>query len=247
MGGLLRRGVAPGEVAAHRQHVEVQALDPIRVAPGEPRRDEGAPVAALRHEALVAEARHQRGKVVGDLLDAEARLAGAEGQPVSGKRGRHHREGILRPAAEAGRIGQARDQVEELEHRAGPAVTEEKRTGIRPATRHVQAVDVDLADALDGLRKGVERSFLGAPVEPVAPVGDEVGEVGDVGAVGPGRLGGLVGQAGAGEALAQVGKRRIRNVVGERLSRHRRLLPCRIPCMHRTGCRGRRRHARRPR
>ena len=118
-------------------------------------------------EALVAEhVGHQLGEDIGDLLDAEALLPRRERQPVARQRRRDHGEGIGRIAAEARRVGQPRDQLEELEHRARPAVREQQRHR-HPAPCPARAGSAGRCRASGTLnwRKRVEPRLLRAPVE----------------------------------------------------------------------------------
>src|SRR5262249_56529324 len=82
---LLGGGVGgPGEIAAQREQVHVNAREPIGVAHPQPRGDEGAPVASLRGEASVTEdVGHEAGEGVGDLAHSEAWLPGREGTAVA--------------------------------------------------------------------------------------------------------------------------------------------------------------------
>ena len=78
----------------------------------EARRDEGAPIAALRSETSVTQrVVHQFGDAVGDLFDAKARLAGPKRQTVAGKRRRHDGECVLGIAAKLRWVGEAWDQL----------------------------------------------------------------------------------------------------------------------------------------
>ena len=138
----------------------------VGVHGAEPRGDERAPVAALRGEARIAEhAGHQLGEAVGDRLRREARLPRLEREAVAGQRRSDDGEGVGRVAAEARRIGEAGDDLEELEHRARPAVREEERKGSRAPALDVEEVQVDPVQRHRELRKGIEPRFLRAPVE----------------------------------------------------------------------------------
>src|SRR5258708_2158835 len=76
-------------------------------------------------------------------------------------------------------------------------------------------MQVDAVERDAELRKGVERGFLGAPVEILAPVFGELAQIADIGAIGPGFARGLVGETRAGKAIAQVGDVGIRNMKRE--------------------------------
>jgi hypothetical protein len=66
------------------------------------------------------------------------------------------------------------------------------------------------------LREGVEPCLLRTPVEARPPVLDELAQIADIGAVGPRLARRLVGEAGAREALAQIGDRLFGDVQPER-------------------------------
>ena len=142
-------------------------------------------------------------------VHAEARLPRREGQAIARQRRRDDGEGIRRVTAEGRRVGQPRDDVEEFEDRAGPAMHQQQRRRVRPLPRHMQVMQVDPVQRHLELREGVQRGLLRAPVEAVPPMRDEFAEVGGAGAVGPGIAAGrdrrLVRQPGAGQPVAQLG------------------------------------------
>ncbi|MCZ7566403.1 MAG: hypothetical protein M5U08_23525 [Burkholderiales bacterium] len=215
---FLRGGVGDHlPVAPHREQVEVDADRACGKLVAEPRGDERAPVAALRREALVAEnLRHQLGQNPGDLLHAEARLPGPERERVAGQRRRDHRERVGRIGTEPRRIGEHRDQLEELHDRAGPAVQEQERHRVRSAALLVDEMQVGAGDRNGELAQGVQPRFLRAPVESLVPVFRERPHVCHAGAGRPRRERRLVRKAGAREALAQVGERLVGNAELER-------------------------------
>ena len=179
--------------------------------------NEGAPIAALRPEAPVAELfDHQLGQAVGDRLDRKTGLARGEGEAEARQRRCDHGEGIARIAAVARRVGQARDEVEELEHRARPAVQEQQRHRVRPGSRHMQIVQVDPVQRHLELRQRVQPRFLRPPVEPVGPIGRQLPQIGEIRAIGPRLARRLVREARALQPIAQVGNLPIRHLECER-------------------------------
>jgi len=116
---------------------------------------------------------------------------------------------------EAGRIGEARDDVEKLEHRAGPAVQQEQRHRIGADTGYMQVVQVDVVKRHAELWKGVQRGFLGPPVELAAPVFGEPAKIRDIGAIGPCITGRLVGETRAGQTVAEIADVGVRNTKRE--------------------------------
>src|SRR6476620_6924705 len=80
-------------------------------------------IATLGSEALVSQnICHQIVQAVGDLLDAETRLPWPKRKTEAGQGRCDDREGVARIAAEPGRIGQARNNLHELEDAARPSV-----------------------------------------------------------------------------------------------------------------------------
>ena len=177
--------------------------DVIGAIRAQPRSDERTPVAALRTVARVAQALvHQGVEDRADLGQGLAWLVRLERQRVARQRWDDDGESIGR---------QQRDQLHELEHRAGPTVREQQRLGFRAGAAHMQEVDVDAVDARLELRPGIERRFGGTPVEAVAPVVHQLAHEGQRGAVGPGCGGRLVGPQRAVQARVQVVDRRLRH------------------------------------
>ena len=75
----------------------------------------------------------------------------------------------------------------------------------------MQIMQVDAVERHAELRKGVQRGFLGPPVEPIAPIVGEPAQIGDIGAIGPSLARRLIGKTGAGQPIAQVGDLGVRN------------------------------------
>ena len=193
----------------------------IGVGEPETRGDEAAPVSALRGEAPIAEdIGHEGGEGVGDLRDAEARLAGREGEAVAGERGRHHGERIARVAAEARGIGEHGDDLVKLPDRPRPAVGEEERERGRPAALCVDEVKIDTRHGCGELREAVEHGLVLSPVIVVAPVRAELCHIGEVGPEGPRVARRLIREARAAEPLAEIAQGRLGDVDAERSGRH---------------------------
>ena len=158
-------------------------LGPVGAQPGG---DKRTPIATLREVACVTQALVHQGVEDGaDLLAVLARLAFGERQRVAGQRGHDEAEVAL----------QQRDQLHELEHRAGPAVRQQQRLGVGPAAGQVQEVQLDAVDRGFELRPGVELGLDRTPVEAVAPMRGQFAHEVERGAVEPGRVRRLVGQA----------------------------------------------------
>ena len=94
----------------------------------DPRRDLRAPVAALRAVARVAEPVHQLGERARDARTGPSRACASAPRSRSRAATARHVERVGGVAAVRLRVGQPRDDVEELDDRTGPAVREEQRT-----------------------------------------------------------------------------------------------------------------------
>ena len=119
---------------------------------------------------------------------------------------RDDREGIPGIAAEAGRIGQQRDQFVEFPDRARPPVQEEQRQRGRADAGLMDEVQLDPRQGHRELLEGIEASLVHAPIVLVAPVLDELSQIRQVRAILPASAGNLVGPADAVQPLAQVSK-----------------------------------------
>jgi hypothetical protein len=102
------------------------------------------------------------------------------------------------------RVGQRADHLQELHHRAGPAVGEDQRQRVRLRGPNMQEVHAGTVDGGGELRVLVELGLVLAPVVAVAPVGGELLEVAERHAAAPADVGQLVGPAGTVQPLAQV-------------------------------------------
>jgi hypothetical protein len=149
--------------------------------------------------------RHEIGEAVGDPLDAEALLPGRERESVARQGWRDDGERIGRVAAEPCRVGQARNDVEELEDRAGPAMGEQQRHRRGPHARHMHEVQLDSRQLRGELREGVQPRLRRAPVEARLPAREQPAQGRDARAEGPGiRSGRHIRQPRAHQARLQV-------------------------------------------
>src|SRR5690606_12451298 len=154
---LFGRGIGDERlVAPDGEQVQMHPDEALGVGVAEPRGDECAPVAALYGEALVSERAHEPGEAVRDRLDAETLLPRCEREPVARQRRRDDGEGVGGIAAEPRRVGEKRDEFEELEDRSRPAVREKKRAGRGAFARYVKEMEVDVVEAQLPLRERVE-------------------------------------------------------------------------------------------
>ena len=202
-------------------HVQVDAAQVAGVGGAQTRADDGAPVAALRAVALVAElGGHEVVERIRDAGGAPAPLAWLAAPAEAGDGGDDDVEGVGGIAAMGGGVGEGADEVEELEDGAGPAVRQDERVGIGAVAADVPEVDIDAVDLAEELGPGVERGLLGAPVVLVAPVVAKLANVGDVSAVVPAGVGNGVVPAGAVEAIAEVVEDGVGDVDAEGSWRH---------------------------
>ncbi len=109
-----------GRVGGCQRRGEMDADRMLRVVLGEEGADAGAPVAALRPVAGVAEPAHQLRPGTCGPLDSPARRGGLATETVPGQRRAYHVERIRRLPAVRCRVGERRDHLHELDHRAGP-------------------------------------------------------------------------------------------------------------------------------
>jgi hypothetical protein len=119
-------------------------------------------------------------------------------------------------AAVRGRVGERADDLEQLEHRAGPAVRDDQRQGVVVPRLDVDEVDAEPVDLGHELRERVQLRLARAPVVVGAPVGHQVMDRRQLHAL---RLIGdefLAGPARGRDAPLQVGQVLVRHVDLER-------------------------------
>jgi hypothetical protein len=184
-------------------HVEVDADEAGGVAPGELDGDAGAPVAALRAVARVAEPVHELVPCVGDAGQVPAGLGWLAAEPEAGQRRAHDVERVGRVPARDG-VGQRADDLAELDHRAGPAVRQDQRdrTGMRRAD--VDEADAEAVDLRPELRELVEPLTGGGEVVVLQPVPAQLADPVQRGALRPAAGGRGLRPPGPAQPLAQV-------------------------------------------
>ena len=133
-------------------------------------RDDGAPIAALSHVARVAKAAHELAPGSGDAGGVPAALGRLvrEGKARQGRR--DDVEGVLGTAAMGRRVRQRLDDLEELDHRARPAVRDEDRQRVCLSRADVQEVNGEAVDLRAKLRKAIQPGLAAAPVIPGPPI-----------------------------------------------------------------------------
>ena len=202
-----------------------------------------APIAALGHVTVVAEAGHQRRVGLGGDADVDAGPRRRAGEGVAGKRRGDDVERVPRVAAMGGGVAERADHVLELDDRARPAVGHDQRQRVGLGGAGVDEVEVDVTAAVGvdrgrELRPAVQCRFRRPPVVPVQPVCAQALNGGELGAVVPPRAGDLVRPAGAPQAVAEILQHLIRHVDrerrelqphrGRRLARRRRPAPTEV-------------------
>src|SRR5687768_13988370 len=116
----------------------------------QPRRRDGAeqlshqsaPIATLRHEARIAEPLHQRGPSLSYSRGIPAGGGWPAGEAVSGDRRNDHVERVLRGPAMGSGVGQWPDDLEPLDDRPRPAVSDDDRQRVLMLRADVDEMDV---------------------------------------------------------------------------------------------------------
>src|SRR5262249_54603100 len=106
---------------------EVDADQPSRCQAPHRIGDAGALIPTLRDVAGVPEPAHQLGPRRGDPGGVPTDLSWLRGEPIAWDRGDYQVECVVAVAAVRRRVGERTDQLEQLEHRAGPTVRDDQR------------------------------------------------------------------------------------------------------------------------
>ena len=166
------------EHARRRGAGHVDADEPVRVLVTELRRDQRAPVGAVRGEALVAEnVLHQ---LHPQICDAPLRKVGGSqrgGEPVAGQRRHYDVERVRRIAPEGCRIRQRPDHLVKVPERPGPPMRQNDRNRIRAFSTLVHEMDRDPVHLHLEVREAVDLALLRPPVVVVLPVVEELLEL----------------------------------------------------------------------
>ncbi len=165
---------------------------------------------------VVAELGHQGREDPGDPGRVHPRPGQGCGEPETRQRRDHQMEGVGGVAAVATGIGQGPDHVEEVDHRAGPAVQQDQRCGVWFGRAHVQVVQILPVDGDQVLRVLVENGLLSTPVVVGAPVVGHLPEISGGDSAAPADPGKLLRPPGGGQAGCQVVELRLRDVDPER-------------------------------
>jgi aminoglycoside phosphotransferase (APT) family kinase protein len=102
-----------------------------------------APSAALRHESRVPEALHEFDKGLRNVHGIPARAGRLAREPVARHRRDHDVERVRRARAVRRRIGERADDLQLLDDRARPSVTDDDRQRVLVLRANVDEVDVE--------------------------------------------------------------------------------------------------------
>ena len=202
-GGDLLRGNRAERDKPHRRGIEVHADHSLRRQPADLGPDNGAGIAALHAEALVAQPAHQLDERLADADIVPPGFAGRAGKAEARQRRHHHVERVLRLAAMRHRIGQRPDHVEELDDGARPAVDQQQRGSVFLGRLHMDEVDVLAVDLGGELRQRVDLSLGLAPVEAAQQPVHGAADIGVGRAGGPAAID-FARHHGAGEAILEI-------------------------------------------
>ena len=219
LGDAVQRGAFHGRhvlqarfVRRANRHVHMKGGAMLGFAQPHVLRDEGAPVAALRHIAAVAEPGHELAPHAADLLRADAGLGRLAGEAVAGEGGGDEVESI----AGVLRLREGIDDFVKLDDGAGPAVGNNEGQGVRMGAADMQEVNVDAVDGGDELRPAVEFRLPPAPIVLRRPIVRQFLGVSQGHALAPIRDGLRLGPTRAADALPQAVQLRLGNSDGER-------------------------------
>src|SRR4029453_13710071 len=103
-----------------------------------------------------------------------------------------------------GWVRQARDKVDEFEHRTRPAVRQQQWHWRNALTGYVQEMEVDPVQRNPELREGIQRCLLRSPNKSALPICEQSAQVLYVATEGPDWIGSLIRQARARESVVKV-------------------------------------------
>src|SRR5438445_7216440 len=135
--------------------VEMNCIQTFGMRDRQPHGDLRTNISALRSEAMVAQFGHQRREQVGHGDTIHTRLLRTERKPVARQRRRDDREGVSGITAEAGGIGQQRDQFVKFPDRAWPPMQEKQWKGGGADAWLMNEVQLDLRQGHRKLLKGI--------------------------------------------------------------------------------------------
>ena len=135
---------------------------------------DSADVAALGDVVRIAEALHQLRPGSRDAAGAPTDFRGLAGEAVAGDGRQDEVECVLGGSAVSGRVGQRADGLEQLDHRAGPAVGHDQRQRVLVLRADVDEVDLHSVDLGRVLRKRIEPRLDPAEVVVLRPVAGEL-------------------------------------------------------------------------
>ena len=147
--------------------------------------DRGADIAALGDIAAIAQAVHEGRPGVGDAGGVPAEFGRLPGESVAGQRRQHQVKGVAGVAAMGGGVGQGADGLQQLDHRARPAVGHDQRQRPRMRRPHMEEVDLDPVDLGQELGQGVQPGLDPSQVIVAGPVAGQRLQGGQLHPLGP--------------------------------------------------------------
>ena len=187
------------QIVAHlRREVGIDADDVLFILVAMLLRNQGAPVAARRGIAVIAQnVFHQRVFKVRRAPEIPARLGQGRGEAIAGQRDQHDIKAVLGLAAMCLGVGQGADDLAQIPERPRPAVVDQKRHRVLALALHVEEVKRHAHKIDLELREFVHPAFDVAPVIVVDPILDQLAVIGGVVAVFPFVVGEIGRKAGA--------------------------------------------------
>lgn len=159
-------------VGDYLRKIEMDADEARCALLGHGRRDERAPVTALSAVPAVAQPRHERCPAACDALGIPAGRGRLVREGESRKRRDDEIERVARLAAVDDGVGQRSDHLQEIQHRARPAVRDDQRQRARMRRPNMQEVDGQAVYLHAVLIEAVEPCFAAPPVIAAVPVID---------------------------------------------------------------------------
>ena len=164
----------------------------------------GSPIAALRAVTLITQSLHQLRPNGRRALNAPASRGRLVAEREARQRWAHHMKRVSWVPTVRGRIGQRSDDLEELDNRAGPAMSDHQRQRVDDRGTHVQKMDPEPVDLGPKLRKSIKPSLPRTPVIRRSPVVTQIFQISERDSLRPVHYGLLLRPARPREASSQI-------------------------------------------
>ena len=200
----------------------MHAHDAVGIHPAEMGRRLRAAVVAVPAVALIPQPPHESRPRLGGAVAVPTRTGSRAGEPTARPGGDHDIEGVRRVTAVGGGIGERTDDVQILQDRHWPAVSQDQREGAGHHRAHVDEVDPLAVDLGRELWVAIQARLGFSPVVVGGPELDRHGHEQRQPEVPP-AAGPFVRPPSAAQPAAQVVQIRLGNGDGERhqIGRHR--------------------------